>query len=89
MQAKKFESKVGGVERVQQYRHHVSEALAKLLRKSSSHLNVRDEAALKDLLDNFQLYILNDITILDRVNRVFRQQKAENAAFEEFEELNL
>jgi len=50
----------------------VSESLAKLLRKSSSFLNVRDEAALKDLVDNFELYVLNDLTILERVNRVYR-----------------
>jgi len=40
-------------------------ALAKLLRKHSGHLNERDEAALNDLLQNFEMYLMNNITILD------------------------
>lgn len=67
----------------------MNEALAKLLRKSASFLNSRDEAALKDLVENFQLYLLNDINILERVNRLYRQRLSENASLGEFDSLNL
>jgi hypothetical protein len=63
----------------------VCEALAKLMRKSASFLNVRDEAALKDLTENFDLYVLNDLTILERVNRLYRQKLAENELLGDFE----
>jgi len=57
---------------VQKHKDLVNEALAKLLRKYASFLNVRDEAALKELVTNFDIYVLNDINILDRVNRIYR-----------------
>ena len=59
------------------------------MRKSASFLNVRDEAALKDLIENFDLYVLNDLTILERVNRLYRQKLAENELLGDFEQLNL
>ena len=62
----------------------MNEALAKLLRKYASFLNVRDEAALKELVNNFDTYVLNDINILDRVNRIYRQRLSENASLGEF-----
>lgn len=67
----------------------MSEALAKLLRRHASFLNARDEAALKELVNNFETYVLNDVNILERVNRVFRQRLSENATLGEFEQLNL
>ena len=57
---------------MQKHKDFVNEALAKLLRKYASFLNVRDEAALKELVTNFDIYVLNDINILDRVNRIYR-----------------
>lgn len=50
-------------------------ALAKILRKSSGYLNKRDEAALEDLLKNFQLYLLSSMSILDQVGRIYKRQK--------------
>jgi len=44
---------------------------------------------LKDLIENFDLYVLNDLTILERVNRLYRQKLAENELLGDFEQLNL
>jgi hypothetical protein len=55
------------------------------MRKSASFLNPRDEAALKDFIDHFDLYVLNDLTILERVNRIYRQKLDENASLGDFE----
>jgi hypothetical protein len=55
------------------------------MRKQASFLNVRDEAALKDLIENFDLYVLNDLTILERVNRLYRQKLDENELLGDFE----
>ena len=63
-----------GLERVKKHKDFVNEALAKLLRKNSSFLNARDEAALKDFIENFELYLLCDLNILERVNRVYKQR---------------
>jgi hypothetical protein len=52
-------------------------------------LNARDEAALKDFIDHFDLYVLNDLIILERGNRIYRQKLEENAFLGDFEQLNL
>lgn len=52
-------------------------------------MNARDEAALKDFIDHFDLYVLNDLIILERVNRIYRQKLDENASLGDFEQLNL
>ena len=44
---------------------------------------------MKDLIENFDLYVLNDLTILERVNRLYRQKLAENELLGDFEQLNL
>jgi hypothetical protein len=49
-------------------------ALAKILRKSSGYLNKRDEAALEDLLQNFKLYLVSSMSILDQVSRIYKRQ---------------
>ena len=49
-------------------------ALAKILRKSSGYLNKRDEAALEDLLQNFQLYLTSSMSVLDQVSRIYKRQ---------------
>lgn len=86
LQAKKLaNSNIQGIERVNQHKHFVCEALAKLMRKSASFLNARDEAALKDFIEHFDLYVLNDLTILERVNRLYRQKLDENASLGDFE----
>lgn len=72
-EAAAFEDGSKGAERVERHSASVQMSLAKLLREYSSYLNARDRAALKDLDENFALYVLNDIQILDLVGRVHRK----------------
>lgn len=73
-QADAFKDNTQGAERVKKHSDSVQMALAKILRKSSGHLNKRDEVALEDLLQNFQLYLTCNMSVLDQVNRIYKRQ---------------
>lgn len=72
-----------GKERVVRNQDAVMMALAKLQRKASGFLNVRDEAALDEVLDNFELYSMNSFKIADSIHKVCQKKKAELKTLEE------
>ena len=69
-QADEFKDATKGAERVEKHAYTVQMALSKLLRKSSGYLNRRDLAAIKDLIENMNVYLLHSISTLDKVNRL-------------------
>lgn len=54
-----------GFERASAYKHVVSNALAKCMRKDRSYINAHDEAALDELCNNFESYMAVSMTIVD------------------------
>ena len=73
-----IETHLKGQERVEANSKSINFTLAKFLRTNSGFITKRDHAAIKEITENLELYILNEPYLAERLHRVYQKRKKEH-----------